>query len=592
MLIPKKFSAAIVSATILVATLQAINFAHADDFVAASETGNIREDRHDSPDSPSKVTSVIEKMPLMGKALRAATPITGTILYHALGPVMINPNVYSLYYGTWTSPCGDTNQTTTSGILNNLISGIGSSDWYGINTQYYQNITGKQYVTNIVNSSGCSAQSATMGTALDGGSFSVTGSALISSKTLTVSDTAKIYKGERVSGTGIRNGSLVTAVGPGKVITISNATTATFTNATITISNPTTEMVVAKSIESGAFGGAPDANGLYFLFTSTDISVSGFLTQFCGYHSYSDFLGTRIKYSFVGDPTSLPNAGCTPQSVSPHSNAAGDAMASVTAHELVEAVSDPDINAWYDSRGNENADKCNFVFGATTPEVNASASNVTIGSSRYLIQQNWSPVSNGCFSAVPPPPPPVSASVSIPSKQLMVGQAVAAFTPVTASAGTAPYTYSLSPAAAGLRINATTGQITASGTLASTSGAVVETVLITDSRASTISKTFSLQVSPALTLTTTHSASSSALSLSKNATNVSQQVVTAGGSAYTSYTYALSAGTLPTGLSIDAATGLLKGNVPNTAQNATSYTVRVTDSAGFTTTRAFFLKIV
>ena len=592
MLIPKKFSAAIVSATILLATLQAINLAHADDFVAASETGNIREDRHDSAESPSKVTGSIEKMPLMGKALRAANPITGTILYRAPAPVMIDPNVYTLWYGTWTNPCSDTSLSTTPGILNNLISGIGSSDWYGINTQYYQNITGKQYVTSIVKSSGCSAQTATMGTVLDGGSFSVIGSALNSSTTLTVSDTAKIFIGEKVTATGVKNNTLVTAVLSTTQITISNATTAAISNKSITFTNPNTDMVVAKAIANGAFGSAtPDPNGIYFLFTSSEISVNGFLTSFCGYHGYSDLLPTRFKYSFIGNPGSIAG-GCVPQSVSPHSNAAGDAMANVTAHELVEAVSDPLLNAWYDNRFNENADKCNFVFGATTPEVNTSASNVTIGSSRYLIQQNWSPVSNGCFSAVPPPPTSVSASVSIPSKQLMVGQAVSAFTPVTASAGTAPYTYSLSPAAAGLRINATTGQITASGTLASTSGAVLETVLITDFRASTISKTFSLQVSPALTLTTIHSASSSALSLSKNATNVSQQVVTAGGSAYTSYTYALSAGTLPIGLSIDAATGFLKGNVPNTAQNATSYTVRVTDSAGFTTTRAFFLKIV
>ena len=41
-------------------------------------------------------------------------------------------------------------------------------------------------------------------------------------------------------------------------------------------------------------------------------------------------------------------------------------MASVIAHELVEAVSDPQLNAWYDRRGYENADKCAWTFGSTT----------------------------------------------------------------------------------------------------------------------------------------------------------------------------------------------------------------------------------
>jgi hypothetical protein len=431
-----------------------------------------------------------------------------------------------------------------------------------------------------------------MGTSLDGGTFTLTGNALASSTTLNFSDTAKISVGESVSGSGIKNRTLVTAVPSSTQITISNSTSAVISNGTITFSNPSTEMVVAKAIASGVFGvSTPDANGIYFLFTSSNISVNGFLTTYCGYHGYSDLLTTRFKYSFIGDP-GTSTAGCTPQNVSPHGNAAGDAMANVTAHELVEAVSDPELNAWFDSRRNENADKCNFVFGTTTPELNGSQSNMTIGSSTYLIQQNWSPVSNGCFSAVPPPPPSVNATVAVSSKQLMVGQTVAAFTPVTASSGTAPYTYSLSPAVAGLRINTTTGQITSSGTLVATPGVVVETVSITDSLGSSISKTFNLQISPALTLTTTYLATGSALPLTRNATNISQTVVTAGGSAYANYTYFLSSGTLPVGLSIDLASGALKGNVPNSTLAATSYTVRVTDGAGFSATRAFFLKII
>ena len=63
-------------------------------------------------------------------------------------------------------------------------------------------------------------------------------------------------------------------------------------------------------------------------------------------------------------------------------------MASIIAHELEETVTDPDLNAWYDSRGAENADKCAWTFGATHTASNGSLYNMTLGSREYLIQQN------------------------------------------------------------------------------------------------------------------------------------------------------------------------------------------------------------
>jgi hypothetical protein len=64
-------------------------------------------------------------------------------------------------------------------------------------------------------------------------------------------------------------------------------------------------------------------------------------------------------------------------------------MASIIAHELTEAASDPDLNAWYDRRGYENADKCAWTFGTTTALASGAKYNMTLGSRNYLIQQNW-----------------------------------------------------------------------------------------------------------------------------------------------------------------------------------------------------------
>ena len=63
-------------------------------------------------------------------------------------------------------------------------------------------------------------------------------------------------------------------------------------------------------------------------------------------------------------------------------------MASIIGHELSEAVTDPDLNAWYDARGQENADKCAWTFGSVGT-VGGAQYNVILGGQKYLIQQNW-----------------------------------------------------------------------------------------------------------------------------------------------------------------------------------------------------------
>ena len=72
-------------------------------------------------------------------------------------------------------------------------------------------------------------------------------------------------------------------------------------------------------------------------------------------------------------------------------------MASIIAHELEEAVTDPDLNAWYDSRGAENADKCAWTFG-NTYTVNGAQANMQLGSRHFLIQRNWVNATGGYCS--------------------------------------------------------------------------------------------------------------------------------------------------------------------------------------------------
>jgi hypothetical protein len=136
-----------------------------------------------------------------------------------------------------------------------------------------------------------------------------------------------------------------------------------------------------------------DPTGVYFVLSSSDVSESsGFCTQYCGWHTSGSGTYGTIRYSFVGNANRCLSA-CAAQTISPNGNAGVDGMISVIAHELEEATSDPDLNAWYDSSGSENADKCAWTFGHSLQQLASGAYyNMTLTtqsvSRKFLIQRN------------------------------------------------------------------------------------------------------------------------------------------------------------------------------------------------------------
>jgi len=137
-----------------------------------------------------------------------------------------------------------------------------------------------------------------------------------------------------------------------------------------------------------------DSNGIYFVLTSPDVTETGFCTSFCGFHTSGTFGTTDIKVAFIGNPATQcphrPGPTCSAQTLSPNGNEGVDAMADVIAHELSEAVTDPDGNAWFHVDGSgENGDLCNFNFGTTFPALNTARANVVLSGRQFLLQQNW-----------------------------------------------------------------------------------------------------------------------------------------------------------------------------------------------------------
>ncbi len=175
----------------------------------------------------------------------------------------------------------------------------------------------------------------------------------------------------------------------GNIATVHTANVGYLNNSIKSLSDANIATVVSNYV---ATQGGASTNAIYFVLTSSDVTASsGFCTRYCGWHTTGTVAGVaNVKYSFVGNANRCL-AGCAPQTTSPNGNAGVDGMVSVLAHELVETLSDPQLNAWYDSKGAENADKCAWTFGALNAQkfaANGAVYNVTLGARNYAIQRN------------------------------------------------------------------------------------------------------------------------------------------------------------------------------------------------------------
>lgn len=132
-----------------------------------------------------------------------------------------------------------------------------------------------------------------------------------------------------------------------------------------------------------------DANAVYLVLTSSDVGeTSGLCHTYCGFHGHTTISNTDIKYVFTGNSDRCPGA-CEAQTISPNGDSGADGMANIMVHETEEAMTNPDLNAWYDLVATENADLCQWKFGPTVGTIGKGAYNQTLGGRHWLIQMNW-----------------------------------------------------------------------------------------------------------------------------------------------------------------------------------------------------------
>jgi hypothetical protein len=178
---------------------------------------------------------------------------------------------------------------------------------------------------------------------------------------------------------------------------------------------------------------------------------------------------------------------------------------------------------------------------------------------------------------------PLSASATTPPAAT-VGTAYSA-TPVTASGGTTPYTFSASGLPAGLSINVGSGTISGTPT---TAGTFTPSVTVTDAASASVTRSFTMTVNPApgapLAWVT-----GAGLPGGKVGTAYSTQIKVTGGTS--PYTWALTGGSLPAGMTWFASGQTATVSGTPTKQSKASFTLRVTSASGAVITRTFTLQV-
>ena len=148
--------------------------------------------------------------------------------------------------------------------------------------------------------------------------------------------------------------------------------------------SPSTEEIVAKVCQVlDDARQVPNSDTMYLVFTD------GFPEQanFCAWHDSGQCPnGKRIRVAYLPNMASAPQ--CDPGDLFSCNQFSEPtrALANVTAHEVLEMVTDPDGNGWLDRAGEEVADKCVWRFGTCT----------TLGSTRWQLQKEWSNADHAC----------------------------------------------------------------------------------------------------------------------------------------------------------------------------------------------------
>lgn len=143
---------------------------------------------------------------------------------------------------------------------------------------------------------------------------------------------------------------------------------------------PSTGTIAQEVVHALALNNQTPTAGYYYpVYIDHGRGTAGY----CAWHSSTN-TGTIYQFGFFFN---LDGDGGCDVSDSYHSTGLAS-LGNVTGHEYSEMVTDPQLNAWYDQQGNENADKCAWHFSGQAVQLS--------NKENWTIQGNWS---NAAYTA-------------------------------------------------------------------------------------------------------------------------------------------------------------------------------------------------
>jgi len=115
-------------------------------------------------------------------------------------------------------------------------------------------------------------------------------------------------------------------------------------------------------------------------------------TNYCAYHS--DFMVNGQPVIYANMPYAGTNLTVCGVPSSPNGDFDADSAINLSSMEQMGAITDPELNGWYDVNGDEIGDKCAWNFAG--PSFDRGQANVAWDGHYYRVQQEWSNVFNAC----------------------------------------------------------------------------------------------------------------------------------------------------------------------------------------------------
>jgi hypothetical protein len=144
-------------------------------------------------------------------------------------------------------------------------------------------------------------------------------------------------------------------------------------------------------------GWTKNGTNMFFVFTPQAVGscfdAQG--SQGCAYTDYCAYHGHAASGAIYANQPYARHSGCDVGQYPNGSSTGADPTINVTSHEHNEAITDPQLNAWYDAVGYENGDKCAWDFGAVSG-ANGTEYNQTINGHHYFLQREYSNNGSQC----------------------------------------------------------------------------------------------------------------------------------------------------------------------------------------------------